>query len=95
VEATVANDLALDGKGRLREHVKRAFLTGQQRPAGSEMALEEQGRGPNPEGQGCGKGAVAGGACVQRLLMRAQRAMVWVSDPAAKACWTRPILETV
>jgi hypothetical protein len=70
-------------------------LTGQQRLAGSEMALEERGRSPDLERQGCGEGAAAGGACVQRLLMRVQRAMVWVSDPAAKACWMRLILETV
>jgi hypothetical protein len=49
-EATVANDLALEGKGRLQEHTNRAFLTGRWRPAGSEVALEEQGRGPDPDG---------------------------------------------
>jgi hypothetical protein len=40
------------------------------------MALEEQGRVPNLEGQGCGEGAVASGACMWRLSMRAWRAMV-------------------
>jgi hypothetical protein len=75
VDATVANDLALEGKGRLQERVNRAFLTRWQRPAGSEVALEEWGRGPDPEGRGGGEGAVAGGAWVRRLSIRAQRAM--------------------
>jgi hypothetical protein len=75
VEAAVANDLVLDGKGHLQERANRAFLAGRQRPVGSEVALEEQGRGPDPEGQGGGEGAAAGGAWAQRLLIRAWRAM--------------------
>jgi hypothetical protein len=74
-DAAVANDLASEGKGHLQEHANRAFLTGRQRLAGSEVALEEQGRGPDPEGQGGGEGALAGGAWVRRLSIRAQRAM--------------------
>jgi hypothetical protein len=76
VAATIANDLELDSRGHLQERTKRAFLTGQWRPAGSEVALEEWGRGPGPESQGCGEGAAAGGACTQRLSMRVWRAMV-------------------
>jgi hypothetical protein len=49
-DAAVPNDLASDGKGHLRERAKRAFLTGRRRPAGSEVASEERGRGPDPEG---------------------------------------------
>jgi hypothetical protein len=74
--ATVANDLASDGRGHLQEHVKRAFLTRRWGPAGSEVALEEWGRGPDLEGQCCGEGAAAGGACTQRPLIRVWRAMV-------------------
>jgi hypothetical protein len=73
-DAAVANDLASDSKGRLRERAKRAFLTRQRRPAGSEVALEERGRGPDPEGRDGGEGAVAGGACVRRLSIRARKA---------------------
>jgi hypothetical protein len=76
VAATVEKDLELEGRGHLQECANRAFLTGQQRQAGSEVALEEWGRGPGPEGQGCGEGAAAGGACMQRLSMRARRAMI-------------------
>jgi hypothetical protein len=59
VDAAVANDLASEGKGRWRECANRAFLTRQRRLAGSDVALEERGRGPHPEGQGGGEGAVA------------------------------------
>jgi hypothetical protein len=74
-DAAVANDLASEGKGCLQEHANRAFLTGWRRLAGSEVALEEWGRGPDPEGRDGGEGAVAGGAWARRLLIRAQRAM--------------------
>jgi hypothetical protein len=74
-EAAVANDLALEGKGRLQECTNRAFLTRWRRLAGSKVALEERGRGPDLDGRGGGKGAAAGGAWAQRLSIRARRAM--------------------
>jgi hypothetical protein len=45
----VANNLELEERGHLQEWAKTAFLVGWQRPAGSVVALEEQGGMGGPD----------------------------------------------